>query len=392
MRIIPAEKSQSRIIAELIMEAMNYECCTYFMGKKASLQDFEDMMTGLVADDKSQYSYLNTTVAITDDNKIAGICVTYDGAKLHQLRVSFVQAAKKCFNRDYSNITDETSDGELYIDSLAVKKEYRHKGIASKLIRQTFDKACKMGINRVGLLVDVGNPKAEQLYTSLGFHSVGNSSWGGHAMKHMQTNVLNNNDETSFSFDNVSIDIKRMAYDEYENGFKRLNINYSFAPSPFGEILIASTDKGICCLMFADNHKEAYLELASKFPKANFNNVMDEMQRNAIKLFTKDRKKVGRVCLHLYGTAFQLKVWETLLKIPFGELKTYGQIVTEIGKPNACRAVGKAVGCNPIAFIIPCHRVILSTGKTGHYHWGDDSKKLMIDWESAEKEADTTTS
>jgi AraC family transcriptional regulator of adaptative response/methylated-DNA-[protein]-cysteine methyltransferase len=87
----------------------------------------------------------------------------------------------------------------------------------------------------------------------------------------------------------------------------------------------------------------------------------------------------------LKGTAFQLKVWETLLKIPMGQLSTYGKIAKQIQFPNASRAVGTAIGSNPVAFLIPCHRVIQSSGIFGGYHWGSIRKTAMIGWEAAHK-------
>ena len=96
-------------------------------------------------------------------------------------------------------------------------------------------------------------------------------------------------------------------------------------------------------------------------------------------------KKPEEIKLHLKGTDFQLKVWETLLKIPFGNLSTYGTIAKQIEKPSASRAVGTAIGDNPVAFLIPCHRVIQSTGTLGGYMWGIDRKQAIIGWEAAKK-------
>lgn len=111
---------------------------------------------------------------------------------------------------------------------------------------------------------------------------------------------------------------------------------------------------------------------------------MDPIQENAIFIFTQDWTKLSEIKLHLKGTPFQLKVWETLLKVPIGRLTTYSGIAAELNNPNACRAVGSAVGSNPVAFLIPCHRVIRSTGKLGQYHWGSDRKNVMIGWEAAQ--------
>ena len=149
------------------------------------------------------------------------------------------------------------------------------------------------------------------------------------------------------------VNIEGMTPGEYKNGGESLSINYSFAKSPFGEIFIASTDK---------------------------------VQQNALFIFTQDWSKLKEIKLHLKGTDFQLKVWETLLKIPVGGLTTYGDIAVGINNPRACRAVGTAVGENPVAFLIPCHRVIRASGELGNYHWGEIRKTAMIGWEAAKGE------
>jgi AraC family transcriptional regulator of adaptative response/methylated-DNA-[protein]-cysteine methyltransferase len=101
-------------------------------------------------------------------------------------------------------------------------------------------------------------------------------------------------------------------------------------------------------------------------------------------IFTHDWDKLHQVKLHLKGTDFQLKVWETLLKIPMGELATYGKIAEKIHKPRASRAVGTAIGNNPVAFLIPCHRIIQSSGHFGGYMWGNTRKTAIIGWEAAQ--------
>ena len=156
--------------------------------------------------------------------------------------------------------------------------------------------------------------------------------------------------------------------------------------SPFGELFIASTNKGICCLEFADDHDAAFHSLLKKFPNATFTPAVDEMQQNALSIFTQDWRKLKDIKLHLKGTDFQLKVWETLLKIPVAGLTTYGDIAAGINNPKACRAVGTAVGENPVAFLIPCHRVIRSSGELGNYHWGEIRKTAIIGWEAAKNE------
>jgi DNA-3-methyladenine glycosylase I len=188
MRITNAEVKQAHEIARLIMLAMNHECCKNFAGEKHTLDDFHNMMTRLVERDDSQYSYRNTLVALNDENDLMGICVSYDGADLHRLRSAFIEEAIKEFGIDYSGIDDETEKGELYIDSLAVDERYRNMGIASALLKATCEKTHRLGIAATGLLVDCGNPKAEQLYSKLGFKYMNDTTWGGHKMKHMTIN------------------------------------------------------------------------------------------------------------------------------------------------------------------------------------------------------------
>lgn len=177
------------------------------------------------------------------------------------------------------------------------------------------------------------------------------------------------------------INIEGMTPAEYKNGGKDLAINYSFAESPFGNILVASTEKGICYMAFSDDESVAFSTMLSHFPNAQYKQMVDLIQQNALYIFRHDWTKLNQIKLHLKGTDFQLKVWQTLLKIPLGKLTTYGTIANKIEKPNASRAVGTAIGSNPVAFLIPCHRVIQSTGVIGGYMWGNTRKTAIIGWE-----------
>ena len=179
------------------------------------------------------------------------------------------------------------------------------------------------------------------------------------------------------------VSIEGMTPGEFKNGGQQLQINYSFAETPFGNIIVASTPKGICHLAFADDEKAALHELQLQFPKAKFHQVVDTIQQNALFIFTQDWKDLSKIKLHLKGTPFQIKVWEALLKIPMGNVSTYSGIANSINNPNASRAVGTAIGDNPVAFLIPCHRVIRSTGEFGQYHWGSVRKTAMLGWEVA---------
>ena len=180
------------------------------------------------------------------------------------------------------------------------------------------------------------------------------------------------------------VNIEGMTPAEYKNGGKNLEINYSFAESPFGNIIVASTQKGVCFMAFAEDEAIGFNDLKNKFPNAAFTRKLDLAQQNALFIFQNDWSKLSEIKLHLKGTDFQLKVWETLLKIPMGQLSTYGTIAHQIQKPNASRAVGTAIGSNPVAFLIPCHRVIQSSGIFGGYMWGNTRKTAIIGWEGAQ--------
>jgi len=207
--------------------------------------------------------------------------------------------------------------------------------------------------------------------------------------------ILNNTQSTLFDtayetglsgtgrLHDLFVKIEGMTPGEYKNKGENLSINYSYEESLFGEILVASTNKGICYMGFSDEEDSAFYELEKRFPKAKFIQQTDEIQQNALLIYTQDWSKINQVKLHLKGTDFQLKVWEALLRIPMGNLATYGNIAKEIQKPRASRAVGTAIGNNPIAFLIPCHRVIQSTGIFGGYMWGTTRKTAIIGWESS---------
>jgi AraC family transcriptional regulator of adaptative response/methylated-DNA-[protein]-cysteine methyltransferase len=206
-------------------------------------------------------------------------------------------------------------------------------------------------------------------------------------LKDQQATLFDTAFETGLSgtgrLHDLFINIEGMTPAEYKNGAKNLFINYSFAESPFGNLIVASTPKGVCYMAFNDDETNALNDLKHKFPNATFQRKLDLIQQNALFIFQNDWSKLPEIKLHLKGTEFQLKVWETLLKIPMGKLSTYGNIAENIGNANASRAVGTAIGRNPVAFLIPCHRVIQSSGNIGSYMWGNTRKTAIIGWESA---------
>ncbi len=207
-------------------------------------------------------------------------------------------------------------------------------------------------------------------------------------LKEKQATLFDTTQKTGLSstgrLHDLFVKIEGMTPGEFKNGGENLRINYSFQSSIFGKLLIASTPKGICYLAFTEDGQASFEELKSYFPNAQFNETTDSLQQKAIACFSKERTTTEELKLHLKGTDFQLKVWNSLLKIPLGELSSYGKIASTIESPKASRAVGTAIGDNPVAFLIPCHRVIQSSGTYGQYRWGSIRKKVLIGWEAAQ--------
>ncbi|WP_421942953.1 bifunctional helix-turn-helix domain-containing protein/methylated-DNA--[protein]-cysteine S-methyltransferase [Pedobacter sp.] len=211
-------------------------------------------------------------------------------------------------------------------------------------------------------------------------------------LKDEQATLFQTTFDTGFSstsrLHDLFVNIEGMSPAEYKNGGKNLSINFSFAETPFGNIIVASTAKGICYMAFEEDEATAISNLKLKFPNATYAQKLDLIQQDALFIFQHDWSKLSDIKLHLKGTDFQLKVWETLLKIPMGKLSTYGNIAQLIGNANASRAVGTAIGSNPVAFLIPCHRVIQSSGNIGEYMWGSTRKTAIIGWEGAKTNAE----
>ncbi|GAB3814910.1 bifunctional transcriptional activator/DNA repair enzyme AdaA [Pontibacter rugosus] len=171
---------------------------------------------------------------------------------------------------------------------------------------------------------------------------------------------------------------------EFKKQGEALLICYSFGRCQFGNYLIASTDKGICYLHFYQDEHEAVQDLQATWPKASLKAERTVQHQLVEAFWQKSLSPTAAIIrLHLRGTPFQLKVWEALLRIPEAHLSTYGQLAQDIQQPNASRAVGTAIGSNPVAFLIPCHRVIRSVGGIGEYRWGSARKMAMIGWEAA---------
>ncbi|QPH55984.1 methylated-DNA--[protein]-cysteine S-methyltransferase [Pontivivens ytuae] len=177
-----------------------------------------------------------------------------------------------------------------------------------------------------------------------------------------------------------------MSPGDYARGGAGLTIRYGWFDSPFGEVLAMATDRGLCGMAFSaeTGQAEAMEDLRGRWPNAEL--VED---RAAVAPFVEGVfGGSGELMLHLIGAPFQIKVWEALLRIPSGHVTTYSDIAEAIGNPKAVRAVGTAVGRNPVSWLIPCHRAMRKSGGLGGYHWGLPVKRAMLAWEAARLEAE----
>lgn len=174
------------------------------------------------------------------------------------------------------------------------------------------------------------------------------------------------------------VTIEAMTPAEYRDGGQYLTIRYQFADTLFGRVVIASTNKGVSNMQFIDNDEAGLVLMRQLWPKAHLEAQSDEFQLAALSVINKPQALNARMKLHLKGTPFQLKVWEALLQIPEGNVAVYGDIAQLAQTPKAVRAVGTAIGDNPVAYLIPCHRVIRKTGELGGYHWGTTRKLSML--------------
>ena len=182
------------------------------------------------------------------------------------------------------------------------------------------------------------------------------------------------------------VNFEALSPGEYKLKGSGLHIDYGFFPSPFGLCLLATTERGICWMSFTadDGREEAVQQMLCNWDGAHCAENERRISRLAHNVFEPFAGMPGTsLQLHVRGTNFQIKVWEALLSIPFGRLCSYGDIAARIGAPKAARAVGSAVGSNPVSLLIPCHRVIRETGVFGNYRWGGARKKLLIGWEAA---------
>jgi len=173
---------------------------------------------------------------------------------------------------------------------------------------------------------------------------------------------------------------------EYKSRGAGVEIAYGFHPSPFGECLLAITSRGVCFLAFVENDRSTALEgLRQTWPNAALIEAPSRTTPVVGQIFSPG--SAGPIPVHLRGTNFQIKVWEALLRLPAGQLTTYQALAEQVHSPAAARAVGNAVAHNPLAYLIPCHRVLQKTGHFGNYRYGASRKKAILGWEMARAES-----
>jgi len=183
----------------------------------------------------------------------------------------------------------------------------------------------------------------------------------------------------------LCLKIEAMTPGDYARGGEGLVIGYGFAPCPFGIALAMATEKGLCGLAFGDEGEERAMlaDMTSRWPRAGFQENPGRMAAMIARIFATRAKARGEIGLHLLGTPWQIKVWQALLAIPEGRFATYGGIAAALSDAKASRAVGTAVGRNPISWLIPCHRVLGKDGALHGYHWGLARKRAMLAVEAA---------
>ena len=178
-----------------------------------------------------------------------------------------------------------------------------------------------------------------------------------------------------------------MSPGEWKTGGEGLTVFFGFHPSPFGSALVMATERGLAGLAFADPGEErtALADMKARWPRAAY--VEDSARTAAIarRIFDSSQWQQDKpLRVVLIGTDWEVRVWETLLQIPMGRLTTYSDIASKIHKPAAARAVGAAVGKNPVSFVVPCHRVVGKSGDLTGYHWGITRKRAMLGWEAGQ--------
>ncbi|MCP8938072.1 methylated-DNA--[protein]-cysteine S-methyltransferase [Alsobacter sp. SYSU M60028] len=176
-----------------------------------------------------------------------------------------------------------------------------------------------------------------------------------------------------------------MSPGEWKAGGEGLLLRYGFHPSPFGEAIVVATERGLAGLGFVDDGDRAAAlgDMRRRWPKARFVEDSGATAPLARRAFDRETWRPDTpLRVVMIGTDFEVRVWETLLRIPFGRATTYSDIACHLGKPKAARAVGAAVGRNPVSFVVPCHRVLGRSGALTGYHWGLTRKQAILGWEA----------
>jgi AraC family transcriptional regulator of adaptative response/methylated-DNA-[protein]-cysteine methyltransferase len=173
----------------------------------------------------------------------------------------------------------------------------------------------------------------------------------------------------------------------YSRGGRGVNINYTIVASPLGRLLVATTERGVCAVRMGDNDQKLERELHEEFPHAEINHADTALREPVEKILAQLAHHEPRLDLPLdiRATAFQLRVWQKLREIPYGRTVSYGDVAKSLGNPGAVRAVGRACATNPVALVIPCHRVVKEDKSLGGYRWGLDRKKTLLEAERAGK-------
>jgi len=181
------------------------------------------------------------------------------------------------------------------------------------------------------------------------------------------------------------VNIEAVTPGEYKSRGDGLSIHYGYHPTPFGNCFLAATDKGVCGLSFVDeNNRQAVVErLRRNWRAARLVHSESATRQYVEAIFSRKKTASKNLTLFLKGTNFQIKVWEALLRIPPAKMVSYEDIARIVCTPRATRAVANAVANNPIAYLIPCHRVIRKTGVFGEYRWGTSRKKALLAWEAS---------
>ena len=221
--------------------------------------------------------------------------------------------------------------------------------------------------------------------TFLGYLSLQHAKALLHERQTLLEASLNSGLSGSGRLHDLFVHIEAMTPGDYRRGARGLEIRWELMDSPFGPMLAAATPRGLCRLVFTEHPQAAVQELREEFPSPRILEAPLQQGEALRALLGTGSLPSGQLRLHLKGSPFQLKVWEALLKIPSGSVESYSGLAARLGQPRAARALGSAVAANPVACLIPCHRVIQASGIFGQYRWQASRKAALLGWESARR-------